>query len=234
MISSSKESHGTMPFAIRPLKAADIPQSVKIEREAFPRLIPPTAFHRELENHMASFLVACRRREDMDNGRHSPAALGGGKGGRKDSLVGTLLENLKDSWNEWSAGLRDGQDLIVGFLGTWRMVKEAHIVSVGVRKRYRGQGIGELLLRGAIEQAKALGAEVVTLEVRPSNQVAISLYKKYGFTERGLRKGYYADNREDALIMTTDHIHLPSYRDLFRRLEREHQRRWGQAELELF
>ena len=72
--------------------------------------------------------------------------------------------------------------------------------------------------------------EVVTLEVRPSNAIATNLYRKYGFRERGVRKGYYADNREDALIMTTDPIHLSSFQGLFRELEQEHGHRWGRSE----
>ena len=97
----------------------------------------------------------------------------------------------------------------------------------------RGRGIGELLLIGAIELAMSRCAEVVTLEVRPSNVVAKNLYQKYGFKERGVRKSYYADDGEDAMIMTTDPILLPSYLDLFHELERDHQRRWGRAGREL-
>ena len=74
------------------------------------------------------------------------------------------------------------------------------------------------------------GAAAVTLEVRPSNWVAINLYRKYDFEEQGVRKGYYVDNREDALIMTTSPIQHPGYRDLFLDLERQHRLRWGHAE----
>ena len=110
------------------------------------------------------------------------------------------------------------------------MVDEAHIVSVGVRREYRGHGLGELLLIGAIEQAMARRARVVTLEVRPSNNVARNLYRKYGFSDRGRRKGYYTDDGEDAIIMTTEPIFLQSYREQFRGLVRGHERRWGGAE----
>ena len=66
--------------------------------------------------------------------------------------------------------------------------------------------------------------------LRLSNRAAINLYRKYGFSEKGVRKAYYADNREDALIMTTEPIQHPDYRDFFIRLELEHRRRWGVAE----
>ena len=116
---------------------------------------------------------------------------------------------------------------IAGFIGVWYMVDEAHVVSVGVGDEYRGCGIGELLLMSAIEQALARRAAVVTLEVRPSNGAAIRLYGKYGFTEQGLRKAYYADNREDALIMTTAPIQRPAYRERLSALVEAHGQRWG-------
>ena len=74
-------------------------------------------------------------------------------------------------------------------------------------------------------------ASEATLEVRTSNTGAINLYEKYGFTGRGIRKAYYADNQEDALIMTTDSIQHPDYRKRFVALEHSHQDRWGTSSL---
>ncbi|CAI7989174.1 Putative [ribosomal protein S18]-alanine N-acetyltransferase [Geodia barretti] len=107
------------------------------------------------------------------------------------------------------------------------MVDEAHIVSIGVRSEYRGLGLGELLLISAIEQAIETESRVVTLEVRVSNHVAQNLYKKYSFTERGVRRGYYSDNREDALIMTTEPIRHDTYREELKGLITSHEKRWG-------
>ena len=87
---------------------------------------------------------------------------------------------------------------MAGFVGLWYVVDEAHIVSIGVRSEYRGLGLGEMLLIAAIEQTRQMKSRVMTLEVRMSNYVAQNLYKKYGFTKRGVRRGYYTDNREDA------------------------------------
>jgi ribosomal-protein-alanine N-acetyltransferase len=219
-----------MHFAVRPMKAADIPQSEDIERAAFPTMLPPTSFRRDLKNPRASYLVACRRGQATRNeGRTDPAphaADGDGKRG----LMGALVNSARTIWSERHARLETGREFIAGFLGTRYIRDEAHIVSLGVRGIYRGQGIGELLLIAAIEQAMARRSEVVRLEVRPSNAVARNLYLKYGFRERGVRKGYYADDREDAIIMTTDPILLAPYPGLFQKLEREHQRRWGRAE----
>ena len=110
------------------------------------------------------------------------------------------------------------------------MPDDAHIISVGVRTGFRGYGIGELLLIGAIEQAQQRRMPAVTLEVRISNHIAQNLYKKYGFEAMGVRKGYYSDNREDALIMTAHSIRNQTYRDEFQRLTELHRQRWGSAE----
>jgi ribosomal-protein-alanine N-acetyltransferase len=117
---------------------------------------------------------------------------------------------------------------ISGFVGLWILMDEAHIINIAVSEPYRGQGIGELLLIAGIDTAAKLQAGVVTLEVRESNRIAQNLYTKYGFIKVGVRKGYYTDNREDALIMTTDNItsesfkrHLQSLREVvFQKLER--------------
>ena len=95
------------------------------------------------------------------------------------------------------------------------MADEANIVNVGVSTKYRGDGVGELLLIAAIEQALARDSRMIALEVRQSNFVARNLYRKYSFRERGLRKGYYSDNREDAVTMTTDHISSAAFSERF-------------------
>ena len=218
-----------MPFAIRPLKVADITQSAEIEREAFPSLFPPTSFRRELGKRNASYLVAWRSSDVQGYSSPTPGTSKY-RGDRGRGLVTALLGGARGMLNGSRSGLERSREFIAGFVGTWYMVDEAHIVSVGVRSTYRGRGIGELLLIGAIEQAMDRQAAAVTLEVRPSNWIAINLYHKYGFQERGLRKSYYSDNREDALIMTTDPIQHPDYRDPFLELQSEHGQRWGNAE----
>jgi ribosomal-protein-alanine N-acetyltransferase len=95
-----------------------------------------------------------------------------------------------------------GEDLIEGYLGYWLLIDEMHISTLAVHPEMRGRGIGERLLRAGLEQAWIQGAEMSTLEVRPSNEVAIALYRKYGFEVVGRRRAYYQDNNEDAVLMT--------------------------------
>lgn len=91
--------------------------------------------------------------------------------------------------------------VLLGYAGVWLIFDEGHITNVAVHPRARGRRIGELLLANIMALASANGAVVVTLEVRPSNDAALSLYRRMGFEEKGLRRGYYLDNGEDALIM---------------------------------
>ncbi|KMK90772.1 ribosomal-protein-alanine N-acetyltransferase [Rossellomorea marisflavi] len=90
---------------------------------------------------------------------------------------------------------------IAGYCGVWIVVDEAHITNVAVLPSHRGKGYGELLMRKIMEMAIESGARVMTLEARVSNVPAQSLYRKLGFQDGGIRKRYYSDNQEDALVM---------------------------------
>ncbi|WP_213423617.1 ribosomal protein S18-alanine N-acetyltransferase [Bhargavaea massiliensis] len=97
----------------------------------------------------------------------------------------------------------DGEE-IVGYCGAWLILDECHITNVAVLTAYRGHGIGEALMREAMRRTAGKGARVMTLEVRVSNDPALGLYRKLGFKEGGIRRGYYTDNGEDALVMWTE------------------------------
>lgn len=90
---------------------------------------------------------------------------------------------------------------VVGYMGFWLIQKEAHITNLAVHPAFRRRKIGERLLFACMRQARRLGAERATLEVRASNDAAKKLYEKYGFQLVALRKKYYNDNNEDAWIM---------------------------------
>ena len=99
---------------------------------------------------------------------------------------------------------KDGR--IIGFAGAWIILDESHITNIAVYKEERGQGIGRKLTEGLMQYLSNLGAAYATLEVRKSNEVAQNLYKSLGFIKLGVRKRYYEDNGEDALIMVCDHM----------------------------
>ncbi|GGG21410.1 ribosomal protein S18-alanine N-acetyltransferase [Paenibacillus abyssi] len=93
---------------------------------------------------------------------------------------------------------------IIGYGGMWTIMDEAHVTNIAIRSDYRGQGLGERLLREMQRTAVFFGSLRMTLEVRVSNEIAQNLYRKLGFEPSGIRPGYYSDNQEDALIMWAD------------------------------
>ncbi|MEG0384653.1 MAG: ribosomal protein S18-alanine N-acetyltransferase [Solibacillus sp.] len=95
----------------------------------------------------------------------------------------------------------DEQQTIIGFCGMWLVIDAAQITNVAVVDAVRGQGMGEGLMREAIHIAKEANMDVMSLEVRVTNTVAQNLYRKLGFQDGGIRKNYYTDNQEDALVM---------------------------------
>ncbi len=100
------------------------------------------------------------------------------------------------------------ENALVGYIGFWSILEEAHISTLAVHPLERGKGIAARLLKEALRRADEMGALVATLEVRVSNQAAIRLYRKFGFEIVGKRKRYYYDNGEDALIMTLGDLSL--------------------------
>ena len=105
-------------------------------------------------------------------------------------------------------GAFDGERLI-GYLIVSRYVDAWHVMNVAVAVDRRRRGIASDLLGALFERTREDGRRGYTLEVRVSNAGAISLYERLGFEPRGVRRGYYIDNREDALIMWRD----PAVRD---------------------
>ena len=98
----------------------------------------------------------------------------------------------------------DGQ--VIGYAGAWIILDESHITNIAIEESRRGLGYGRALTTALMQYLSNLGAAYATLEVRRSNLRAQNLYKSLGFVELGVRKRYYEDNREDALIMVCDHM----------------------------
>ncbi len=110
-----------------------------------------------------------------------------------------MFENeLENSHAHWLL-CKDEQKRILGYVGFWMILDEAHITNVAVDQEFRNHGLGKLLMKTAVMQAIMLNAIRMTLEVRPSNAVALKLYEELDFKLYGNRKGYY-ENGEDALI----------------------------------
>ena len=226
-----------MPFAARPMQAMDVSQVADIEREAFPTMLPPTPFKRELTNQLIQYMVAY----ELKPPSHEPDSVE--RMLTKEGLVtpsqpeGNPLTRAVSKLTRLVTGNGDydiqGTDFIVGYTSIWYMSEEGHVVSIAVRESHRGRGIGELLLISGIKLAIRRGCSEATLEVRKSNYTAQALYEKYGFTQRGIRKGYYTDNREDAYIMTTLPIQTMAYQQQFEQLQAQHSLKWGAVNIAL-
>jgi ribosomal-protein-alanine N-acetyltransferase len=210
------------------MKAGDIGEVVEIEKEAFSPLWMGTPFKRELDNRYARYLVAYSRPELETPG----AAVFQGQARTADaSLWGRVIRSVNGVVRREQPQPKPYSG-IAGYVGVWFQGNEAHITEIAVRESLRGQGIGELLLIGSLRAAMEYGSAVVTLEARVSNFIAHRLYEKYGFKQAGIRKGYYSDNREDAVIMTTSPIHSDPYQQIFRSLQEAYLDRWGQISID--
>lgn len=95
---------------------------------------------------------------------------------------------------------------IIGYGGLWLVIDEAHITNVAIHPEYRRLGIARALIKTMMNKASSKNISGMTLEVRESNIAARNLYQSLGFEKGGLRKGYYPDNGENAIIMWNFHI----------------------------
>jgi [ribosomal protein S18]-alanine N-acetyltransferase len=206
-----------MPYAVRKMRPADIPQAIEIDRECFPPQWPAPPYERDLRsNPVAHYLVA----HETTN-----RAVSAAKTSLQKFTLGRLFGKLKNSVR--NRGLYRTTQRIDGVIGFWMMADEAHIMTLGVRQRCRRQGVGELLLISAIDLAIQLNARIVTLEVRRSNEAAICLYKKHALAEVGSRRAYYNQNHEDAVIMSTEELSANRFQQQFQQLKRKCAERWG-------
>jgi ribosomal-protein-alanine N-acetyltransferase len=194
------------------MTVADLPQIAEIEADSFPSAWPSNAYKRELQNNnLARYLVVVRQ--------DAPA--------RPPRGFRRLLSAVQSRFGRPPVR---AEEYVVGFIGIWFMVDETHIVTVAVREAERRKGVGELLLMAAFDLSREKGVPALTLECRVSNTAAQALYEKYGFQRLGIRKRYYTDNNEDALIMTTPSIEEPAYAAGIEELRELHHRRWGKTD----
>jgi ribosomal-protein-alanine N-acetyltransferase len=189
-----------LPYSIRPMEPGDIPMVVAIDRLSFPTPWSASSYAYELKHRNTSFFYVLLKPDA--NGDSSP----------------------EQGWRRWLhsvAGLEQQRSRVIGYLGLRLRNSGTHISTIAVHPDWRGNGLGELLLLTAIERSAKMGCSTMTLEVRPSNRVAQSLYRKYGFRFTGVCEGYYRDG-EDAWLMTAE-IDRDTYRarliELHRALE---------------
>lgn len=129
-----------------------------------------------------------------------------------DSILEIEKESNSSPWSErafkneldnpqscFIVAIADGK--LVGYGGYWRCIDEAHITNIAVHPQLRQKGTGRKMMTELLRRAKEVGMTCSTLEVRSGNLAAIRLYESLGYKTTAVRKGYYPDNREDALVM---------------------------------
>ena len=115
--------------------------------------------------------------------------------------AGVLKNELENPLSIYIVALNQGE--VVGYAGLWQPDDEGHVTNIVTKKDKRGNNIGTLMLEEIINIAKEKNMKSITLEVNVNNNIAINLYKKYGFKEVGTRPKYY-NNTDDAIIMTKE------------------------------
>lgn len=113
-----------------------------------------------------------------------------------ENSVASELTNPLSLWLVATDG-----ETVAGYIGSQSVEGEADMMNVAVHPDYRRQGVGKMLVDGLVEALKEKGVHSLSLEVRRSNQSAIRLYEKTGFAQAGLRRNYYRNPKEDALIL---------------------------------
>jgi len=215
---------------VRPMTLDDIAQVMEVEEQSFPTIWPPTAFKREIQhNRLGRYFVAVQRREDAEESRNGASP----EGDPHPSSIGRFVGGLRHILDGDETPPEERNELVVGFVGVWLLIDEAHIATIAVRDGHRRRGVGELLLIIAIETALKERQEVVTLECRVSNAAALRLYDKYGFRKVDIRPRYYSDDHEDAYVLSLSDIGTASYKRRFERLWNEHRQRCGDYALEI-
>lgn len=192
-----------MRYVVSRMTLVDIPRVIEIEKLAYTSTWPASSYRKELQdNPLAHYIVVRDTKMPVEVTTDASA-----DSGRRPFPLSLLARP--------PAQLPPEIANIVGFAGLWLMVDEAHITTIATHPDYRRRGLGELLLTSLIDIAYDIGARQVTLEVRVTNGIAQNLYRKYGFREEGVRRRYYSDNQEDALIMWTEDIMSNHYRERY-------------------
>ena len=194
---------GSGTHILAPMHTDDIPEIVEIERESFAVMWPSGSYQQEMKtNRMAQYLVLRYRPAPGEIVPPLPVRPA------RHSFPLSLFPWLRPTPLEPDPN----RPSVVGYAGLWLMVDEAHITTVAVRRDFRGRGLGKVLMLAMMDLARDLGARMVTLEVRKSNAIAIKMYEELGFRQKGMRPRYYTDNGEDALIMWSEELSLPTAR----------------------
>lgn len=132
----------------------------------------------------------------------------------KDSFYNELLNNLASYYC-----IKNEKKLIAGYIGMWEIIDEAHITTLAIHPDFQRQQLAQALIVQIILDCYKNMIKYITLEVRESNTNAINLYRKFLFESVGMRKNYYQDNNENAIIMFTQNIWYDKFKNNFEKVQ---------------
>jgi ribosomal-protein-alanine N-acetyltransferase len=170
---------------LKPLTAQQLSAAVELDQLCFGGLWTRSGYEQELESPNSQLLILEAAKDDRESGFSGESSE-------------VLTQNSVRTDFEIAP---TAQKSLLGLGCYWSILEEAHITILAVHPNYQRQGLGKLLLYALLRDAKRRQLEWATLEVKPSNQAALSLYQKFGFSEAGRRRRYYKDTGEDALIL---------------------------------
>ncbi len=182
---------------LKPLSAEQLSAVVELDHLCFGGLWTRSGYERELDSPSSQLLVLEALPGESESGFRSQSS--------------EVLTQTSVKADCQAAPIP--QKSLLGLGCFWSILEEAHITILAVHPDYQGQGLGKLLLYALLRDARRRQLEWATLEVKPSNQAALSLYQKFGFTEAGRRRRYYKDTGEDALILWRGGLQTPEFEE---------------------
>lgn len=193
--------HGvvTTTYTLRYMRMEDVPQVLEVDKLSFPLPWSARSYAFEINDNNSSHMITLEASQELAQNK---------------GLIGAI-QRLRRS---------HPARLIAGYAGFWLIDGEAHVSTIAVHPDFRGRGLGEVILAGALKRAIDLNAEYSVLEVRVSNNPALELYRKYEYQVVGQRKNYYRDNNEDAYLMHLAPLDAPYQERFNERLEKLHSR----------
>ena len=163
---------------------------------------------------MKNVYVVTMQKYDVDEVFHIEELVHPNHHWSKDSFYNELANNLAHYYC-----VKDENNKVIAYLGAWHILEEAHITTVAVHPDYRNLQLAQVIIIKTIEDCYKNMIKYITLEVRESNIPAISLYEKFLFESIGMRKNYYQDNGENAIIMFTQNIWYDKFKNNFQQIK---------------
>lgn len=168
---------------------------------------------------MDNITVREMKTSDIEQVMEIESAIFGKFHWRLQSFIG----EIENEFGNYFSAIDKNTNELIGYGGFWLIMDEGHITTLAVNPKLQKKGLGEKILQHMIDVGYEKNVKWFTLEVRASNIPAQNLYYKYGFKSLGLRKKYYQDNAEDALIMWTENIQDNNFKALLQSLKEKLQ-----------